>query len=109
MLSDIAGILDSKCHQGGAELRGEEPARSEQGACRRAPRLAACWVAYIGDPAGDGRRGIDERDRPGGESLKAVQQEGIMRAGKHDRIGPALPIIAEAGRELSCNEAIRDW
>src|SRR6202451_79581 len=61
----------------------------------------------IGDPPRDGRRRIDEIDRPWRELAQAVDQQRIVRAGKHDRIG-AVAVIDEGRRDLFANGGVID-
>jgi len=67
---------------------------------------AAAFPVRVGDGAGpkqidhspcDGRRRVEEIHRPGRELPQAIEQQRIVGAGEHDRVG-ALAVVAEARR-----------
>ena len=54
----------------------------------------------VDDAAGDGGGGIDEMDRPVRQLLHAIQQQRVVRAGQHDRIGAFAAGFDEAGGDF---------
>jgi hypothetical protein len=68
----------------------------------------ACTSQQIGDAARDRRRGIDEGYRPGRKPFEALEQQRIVRAGEHDRVGAASAGIDEAGRNLARDQIVRN-
>src|SRR6185437_3583758 len=65
----------------------------------------------VRNPPRDRRRRIDPVDRPRCKADKAIEQQWIMRAGEHDRVGARCLVLAAAdktGRELGKNIVIAD-
>ena len=54
----------------------------------------------VGHPPGNCGRRINPVDRPWGEALQPVQQQRIMGAGEHDRVGAPTAGRHEAGRDF---------
>ncbi len=62
----------------------------------------------IGHPPGDRRCRIDEGHRPWREPLQTAEQQWIMRAGEHDRVGTPPIRIDETWRDFLRDQRIRD-
>ena len=69
--------------------------------------VVAIGTEQIRDAPRDRRRRIDPFDRPGREPDQPVQQQRVMRAGQHNRVGARRP-IDEAGRDLGEDIAVAD-
>ncbi len=81
---------------------------------RARARSLGCFSASPDRPeqlrhaAGDRRRRVDPGDRPGRQPLQALEQQRIMRAGEHDRVGAPPAARDEAGRDLGRDGGVLD-
>src|SRR5437762_12466952 len=87
-----------KRHQGRAQR-----VRALRGEYHLGPRLIAFldWrPEQSGHTPRDGARGSDPVDRPRRERCQAVEQQRIVGAGQHDRVGAILAVSDKAGGKL---------
>ena len=67
---------------------------------RRTGAFCRLFIAQkIDDAPRDGRRRIEKVHRPRAELLQPREQQRVMRAGQHNRVG-ARAIVAKARRDL---------
>ena len=59
--------------------------------------IPARWAEQVGYATRDGGRRIDPVDRPWRELYQTVQQQRIMRAGQHDRVGAGVAVPTKQG------------
>src|SRR5690349_3671967 len=54
----------------------------------------------IDDSAGDGASGVDPANGPWRQTLEMLKQQGVVRAGEHDRVGALGTVLHEAGGDF---------
>src|SRR5580704_14712008 len=89
------------------ERRRSLPAGGENRPGRSAMIAGLAGAQTLGDPPRDGRRRIDEIDRPWREFAQAFDQQRIVRTGEHDRIG-AVAVIDEGRCDFFANRQVID-